>query len=126
MAAIGDNNGRDTRGIQTYNNREPALAGPPAAASGVVARREGGLGVRASDRAGHRQRDGRVDTRVSAPQGRRLEQRELLVSPRGETRLPRKPRDGVGANRDGPARGRVKSVLRKFFRSFTMRRPGSR
>jgi len=124
MAAIGDNNGRDTRGIQADHSSEPAIAAPPPTASGVMARREGGLGVGASDRAGHRQRDRRVDTRVSAPQGRRLEQRELLVSSSREARLPRKPRVGVGADHDGPPRGRLKSALRKIFRPFTNRGSG--
>jgi sortase A len=124
MAAIGDNNGRDTRRIQADDGSEPAIAAALLAPSGVVARREGGLGVGTSDRAGHRHRDRRVDSRVSAPQGRRLEQRRLLVSSRGETALPRKPRVGVGTDRDDPPRGRVKSALRKIFRPFTIRRSG--
>jgi LPXTG-site transpeptidase (sortase) family protein len=124
MAAIGDNTGRDTRGIQTDNSKEPAVAATLPAASGVVARRKGRLGIRASDRAGYRQRNRRLDTRVLTPQGRRLEQRELLVSSRGKASLPRKPRVGVGADRDSAPRGRVKSVLRKVFRSFTIRRSG--
>lgn len=122
MAAIGDNKSRDTRRLQTHNSSEPALAGSPASAPSVVARREGRLGVRTSDRAGHRQRDRRLDTRVLAPQGRGLEQRELLVSSRGKASLPRKSRNGVGTDRDDAPRRGVKAVLGKVLRTLTFRR----